>query len=126
MDKTYGYKNQKGDGLSHEILASSNFEMISITIDTAVRDTGNASDPTSLRRGLVLVHDAASKKYINMTVATESPTAIVLGENVPGIDAGDTVAKAFYKASFKKGVLIDASGTLDLDQVQRISVRDNV
>lgn len=124
MDNTYGYKEQKGTDLSDELLASSEFEMISITVDTSVRDAGN-SPTTYLRRGLVLEYDSGAKNYIVFTTAGKSNTAVVLAENIPGIDAGDTVAKAYYKATFKSGKLLDASTNFDITACQRLSVRDN-
>jgi hypothetical protein len=124
-DVTYGYKDLTGTGLSNEILASDQYQMISITIATAARDPGN-SPTTDLRRGLVLRYDSTTGKYLQLTLAAESPTAVILAEEVPSIDNGDVVVKAFYKATFKSGTLLDDSGNFDLELCQRISERDNV
>jgi len=125
MDMTYGYKDFDGTGLSDEILASSHYEMISITIAGATRDSGN-TPTTDLRRGLLLAYDSGSGKYIELTTgATESPTAVVLAENVPGMDATDVVSKAFYRAIFKSGKLFDDSASFDPTLCPRISIRDN-
>lgn len=128
LTNQYGYKDQQGTELSEEILASSRYEMISITIDSATRDTGNTGQTENLRRGLVLYYDTTDKRYKELTLAAQSPRAVVLGEPVPNMDqvTDHIVAKAYYKGTFKKGKIYDDSGNFDLDQCQRISERDNV
>ena len=123
LNKTYGYKYHDGTGLDDELLASDQYQMISITIDTAARDADNVGYETTLRRGLVLV--LSSGKYTIAPDATLNATAVVLAETVPGIDAGDVVAKAYYKATFKTGKVLDPGGYMDFAECPRLSVRDN-
>ena len=125
-NRTYGYTvPQDGTGLLDEIIASDQYQMVSITIATAARDAGNPAGTTNLRRGLVMQYESSTKKYVEVDDANLSPTCVVLAENIPNIDAGDVVAKAFYKATFKAGKLIDASTLFDITKCQRLSVRDN-
>ena len=124
-----GYKDFKGTELSDEILASSNYEMVSITIDSDCRDTGNTGITGMLRRGLILYYDTTDDNYKELdTGATQSASAVVLAEPVPNMDTftGPVIAKAYYKGTFKHGKLINNSGDFDPDLCHRISIRDNV
>lgn len=126
--RDYGYKNFRGTGISDEILASDQVQIIPILIDSAVRDTGNTGQTENLRRGLVLYFDTVDDRYKELTLAIQSPSAVVLAEDIPNMDqvGSHVVAKAYYKATFKKGSLFDNSATFDPDQCQRLSIRDNV
>jgi len=125
---SYGYKGMTGTGITHEILASDECEIISILIDSATRDTGNTPD-TTLRRGLLLAWDTVNKRYIELTTgATESAAAVVLAEDIFKMDEATdhVVAKAYYKANFKTGALIDDSASFDPALCPRLFIRDNV
>lgn len=133
-DLRYGYKTATGTGLSYELLASTaDLQVISITIDSSAVDSNN-SPTTSLRRGLLMWPDpTVSDRYTEFdaaaATATASIEAVVLAEDVPNIDNGDAVAKAYYSATFKDGVIFDDSGTTlthwDKTECPRLKIRDN-
>ena len=113
MSNTPGYGGQTGSKLEFEILASDQYELKSITIDTSTRDAGNTTT-TDLRRGLLLAPSSAlGGMYTTFDAASKDPDLsddskiVVLAENVFGIDDGDQVAVAFWKATFRPDTLID-------------------
>jgi hypothetical protein len=128
VTRDYGYKNFEGTGIANEILASDQMQEISILIDSTCRDTGHTGETQNLRRGLVLYFDSVAKTYKELTLAAQSPSAVVLAEDIPNMNlvSDNVVAKAYYKATFKAGSLYDNSGLFDPDQCQRISIRDNL
>ena len=99
-----------GSGSHIEILASSEFELRSITVDTSCRDTGNTTT-TNLRRGLLLAPDSAvANRFIpadHNDASINDDQAVVLAEDVYDIDDGHQVVKAFWKCTLKNGRLID-------------------
>lgn len=117
------------------ILASTAvLEIISITIDTSVRDAGNPEGSTNLRAGLALSRDAATGKYVATTagdstadpvVAGTEKDAVILQHPVNGIDKGDQQASAYYIATVWEDALI-SEDTLDWDANSRISVMKRV
>jgi hypothetical protein len=133
-DLRYGYKTATGTGLSYELLASTaDLQIISITIDSSAVDS-NSPVTTNLRRGLMMWPDpTVGDRYTEFdaaaATATASNEAVILAEDVPNIDNGNAVAKAYYSATFKNGVIFDDSGTTlthwTAGECQRIKIRDN-
>ena len=127
-NREYGYKDFVGTGVANEILASDQMQIISILIDSTCRDTGNPAGTGDLRRGLVLYFDGTPDTYKELALAAQSPSAVILAEDVPNMDlvTSHVVAKAYYKGTFQLGSLYDNSGNFDVDLCQRISIRDNL
>ena len=119
-----GFSNLDGTGLTNDMLASSVYKTISITIVNTARDSGS-SPTTTLRRGL-LMRCVSGNKYTTLESADYNATAVVLPYDIPNIDSGDVVVKAFYSATFKSGKLLDPAGVFVAASCQRLEIRDNV
>ena len=110
-----GIGSLDGTGLKFEILANDDYVLKSITIDTSTRDSGNTTT-TDLRRGLLLCPDSdAGNRYIVANHADGSQDlseAVVLAENIYGIDDGNHTAAAFWRCTLKNGRLIDPNSSI--------------
>lgn len=115
-----GYKNYRGTGPSWNGLASEEFELISITIDDAARDTGNINTD-DLRAGLAMERDSTTGKYVQFI--SDHDSLVILAENVYDLaDYGDQIAKAYWSGSFKKGAVIEPA-TVTWSSAQRFRIR---
>jgi hypothetical protein len=124
-----GYKNSAGTALSYEGLASSDFDMIPISVDAASRDMGNPDATVHLRPYLAMGYDTSTARYkpFNSTVHAQA-TVVVLGEECRDMDqvTSNVNSVAFVRAIFKSGVIVVPGGqSITWTNVQRITIRDN-
>lgn len=130
-----GYKNLTSTPMNHEILASTQFQTIPVSIDVASRDWGNPDGSTHLRPGLCLGYDSSSGRYKTFRPALHpDTTVVVLAEEVRDIDTVTTQvgAIAFNECVLKSGKTIEYNdsaaltpGTVVWTDCQRIKIRDN-
>jgi len=110
-----------------DLLALSGFEReITITIDQGVVDLGNPEGVTNLRKGLVLVKNTSTGRYVNFDStgsdgADDPATAVVLKYDVNEADERISAAAAYLTGIFNEGALIvDDAINFDWSKVQRL------
>lgn len=117
-----GYHDYKGTLVSWHGLASEDYVMTSITVKENARDTGN-TNTDDLRAGLTMEIDSTTGKYVQF--ASDHDSLVILAEDIYDLlDYGDTVAKAFLRATFKLNAVIE-SATVTWSSAQRFIIRQD-
>ena len=120
MSPEIGIHTRKGSGAIWHGLAGENFELISITVDEGVRDSGNINTD-DLRAGYCLERDSTNGKYIEW--ASDHDTLVILAEPLYDLaDNGDQIAQAFWSGSFYKDAIIEPA-TVTWTSAQRFRIR---
>lgn len=120
-----GYTRQTGE-FDSEILRSSDFQLISVTVDaTAVLDSA-----TKLPKGTLLTKSTAladgtynvastAANFLAATATQFMKDVVVLAETIQDASAGDTVVKAYWAGTFDLAKLTYTNkGSLALTKAQ--------